>query len=183
MEFPLGSNLLRLRVIRVEWTLPTDLLRNPPTAGTGGLAAEDQSRLESGRRESILLTEPAVEVRPRSEAKESDQLAVDLVYCPKRTGRKIRQFELPKPRVSTDAGHCETGSRAEGLPDEGWQDRFERPTDGLRKGQILLVRGGSENEAMHHGQRPLAASSRERARTSRPATSFPSTLRRSISPY
>jgi hypothetical protein len=43
--------------------------------------------------------------------------------------------------------------------------------------------GVRKTEVAHHGQRPRAASSRERARTSRPATSFPSALRLSISPY
>jgi hypothetical protein len=155
----------------------------PSDVGVRPGGVEVQPSSESGPSESVLPTESAVEVRPRSATKESDQLAIDLVDCTKNTGRKVREFQLPEPKVSTDAGHGETGSREERVSHEGWLDRLKGETDGLRKDQILLVRGGSENDVAHHGQRPRAASSRERARTSRPATSFPSALRLSISPH
>jgi len=131
----------------------------------------------------VGLPEAAVEVRSRAKAKEPHDVPVDLVDSTKCSGGKVGQFQLPKTRVSANASDSESSSRTKGLADERGPDRFERPADGHRKFEVLLVRRRAEDEAMRQGQRPWVASSRERARTAPPATSGPSIRRRSISAY
>jgi hypothetical protein len=138
---------------------------------------------KSARRETVLLLETTVEIRTGTEAEEPDDVPIHLIDAAKCPGRKPGQFHIPESRVVSDVGDRVAGPRTEGPADQVRQNLFELYTDGTGQRKVLEIGRRSKDVATRHGQRPRAASFRERTSTIGPATSSPTDRRRSISPY